>query len=142
MANSNDRYKRTATIASDAAPTTVDGTVGVPLAGLKSISVCVGAASGQTLSGAGTLMCYTLDLGGVSGSADVPSLWERCPAGDVDIAAYGASGMRFLRSEPFQVAGKKGTYVFWRCYTDVTVSGGTTVVLYHIGEHQSIEGVR
>lgn len=110
--------------APSAAP--VDGTVG---SGMKLNSIVGGwielcAASGQTLSGAGTLDAYYYDL--------AAALWFRNPLLDlaVSVTATSCAGSpcRCQIFPDLPVAAVKGGYILYAT-NGVTVSGGTTVVV-------------
>jgi hypothetical protein len=106
--------------------TPVQGTVGAGMALSQVagawISVC--AASGQTLSGAGTLDAYYYD--------PYAALWMRDPDLDLTVTvtatSCGGSPCRCQVWPDFQIgAGKGGTVLF--ATKSITVSGGTTVVV-------------
>jgi hypothetical protein len=97
------------------------GTDGVSLAGATHYQVTVSAASGQTLSGAGTLTCYY--YGAVDGSGT--RRWFPCDS-TLNVAVN-KSGQRDMTSLQFPVGIPSGRLMY--VTSGVTVSGGTTVVV-------------
>lgn len=106
----------TCTTGSGSAPTAdTDGVALGPIG--QGFAVIVSADSGQTLSGAGTLLAYVY-----SGAV---GRWIRCA--DLDITV-GTSGVRDLTFNAIWVAGRKGRVAF--VPSSVTVSsGGVTVFI-------------
>lgn len=99
-----------------AAPATA--TLGMALGGVKSFRLSVCAASGQTLTGAGTLDVWLYD--------SVDALWKLNTGLEL---AVDASGVRCQVFPDFPVdVSKDGTRVL-PATNSVTVSGGTTVVV-------------
>lgn len=94
---------------------------GVPLAGLKTISVSLQANSTKTLSG-GTLRCYVYD--------SLVGVWARCTSLDLSVSP---TGVRTIAFEGADTSGSRsGARVLWA--TDsVTVSGGTDVRVFLLG---------
>lgn len=96
------------------APTLV--TQGASMAGAKKYRVTISAESGQTLSGAGSELCYfwNIDL----------ARWARCST-LLDISLTGISGVRDYTATGFIVDVPRGRIFYMP--SGVTVSGGTTV---------------
>lgn len=98
-----------------AAPTL--STEGAGLTEARGLRVSVCAATGQTLSGAGTLKAWYLNPSG---------LWNRNSALDLSIPAT-ASGIRCWAFPDMAVLVRTGRALF--ATDSVTVSGGTTVIV-------------
>jgi hypothetical protein len=120
-------YWETAVPTTRAAPsaTPVDGTVGsgMKLPSVTGAFVSLCAASGQTLSGAGSLAAYYYD--------PAAALWMRDPDLDLDVdltaTSCGGSPCRCRVWPDFPVPANKAGYVLFA--TDgITVSGGTLTV--------------
>lgn len=105
------------TAAGRAAPTL--STDGVDLGGVTSITVIIEAEAAQTLSGAGSMLCYVYD--------SAIAAWVRCPESDLTVPA-GASGLRRIAWADREVIAPRGRILY--ATSSVTISGGTTVVAY------------
>lgn len=106
--------------ATGSAPSTA--TDGLPLNGLKGVSVQVASATGTTLSGAGSLLGYVYD--------DRVALWARCPA--IDLTCSTAS-VRTLAFQAFELITPRNARVKW-IPSGVTFSAGTAgVTVYMLG---------
>lgn len=111
------------------APTAVDGTDGQLIEDFDSITVMVQAPSGQTLSGAGTLLCYVLD--------PYVAVWARYPQGDL---AVSTASVRTLSFEPFEVLCPRGSYAKW-VPSAVTFGGGSTgAKVFQLGFNKTLKG--
>ena len=106
------------------APTTA--TEGQALKDLDAITVVLLAASGQTLSGGGTLNCYVYD-------ADV-GVWVRYPGADLTVTASSVRGQAFT---PVEIVGARNARVLW-VTSSVTVSAGT-VTTYQLGFSERVK---
>lgn len=108
-----------------AAPTL--STDGQSLEDLAAIVVVVETATpaSQTLSGAGSLLCYVYDsfLNGGAGA------WARLPAGDLSVSTASVARLAF---EAMDVVAPRGSRILW-VPSGVTVSAGTTVTVYQLG---------
>lgn len=102
-------------------------TQGQALEDLSAVTVVVETAipASQTLSGAGTLECYIYD-----GATGGPAAWSRHPAGDFTVSLSGVARQAF---EPVEVIGARKGRVLW-VPAGVTVSAGTTVTVYQLGQ--------
>ena len=100
---------------SPAAPTLI--TEGMSLVRVSGFRVILSAASGQTLSGAGSLDCYLWD--------DTNSAWIRNPDLDIDLAAA-HSGVRRVVFPDQEVTVPYGRVLY--AANGITVSGGTLTV--------------
>lgn len=102
-------------------------TEGQALEDLKSVSVVVETATPatQTLSGAGSLLCYVYD-----GATGGPGAWSRHPAGDFTVTLSGVARQSF---EPVEVLVNRKGRVLW-VPSGVTVSAGATVTVYQLGQ--------
>lgn len=109
--------------ATETAPTT-DLTYGANVTGVRSAMIVIEAASAQTLSGAGTLDLYVLDL-------DVGA-WMPCydSTGTAISLAVTASSKRRMAFSSVEFPNRQGSF----CYipNGVTVSGGASVIVWHI----------
>ena len=101
----------------DTVPTTT-ATEGAPLRDADSFTVVVEANSGQTLSGAGTLVGYIYDT-------DVAA-WVPCPELNATVAT---SGVRRAAYNYVVEGARAGTRVQFAA-SGVTVSGGTQVRVF------------
>lgn len=100
---------------SDSAPSA--GTDGMSLQSVAGFKVTLEADSGQTLSGAGTLTCFTWD--------DLIAGWARYSDGDITVPAAVASNRRY-GAVPFQVLAPRGRIAF--ITSGITVSGGSLTI--------------
>ncbi len=109
-----------------AAPTlAADGQL---LADLDAITVQVAAASGVTLSGAGTLQCYVYD--------PVVALWARMPAFDQSVTGT----TRIMAFPAYEVIAPRGARIKW-VPSGVTFSAGSAgVTVYQLGFERSLRG--
>lgn len=112
---------------SGAAPTLA--TDGQPLADLDGLTVQVAAASGVTLSGAGTLQCYVYD----------PSvaLWARAPEFDLSVST---SGVRTLGFRGFEVVAARNGRVKWVPNAVTFSAGSAGVTVYQLGFNKDFRG--
>lgn len=103
-------------------------TDGQPVADLDAITVVVDTASGKTLSGAGSLLCYIYDTS--------TALWTRLPAFDLSVTGT-ARSMAF---PAVQVVGARNGRVKW-VPSGVTFSSGTAgVTVYQLGFNSEFRG--
>lgn len=105
-------------------------TDGQPMEDLDALTVLVAVATGITLSGAGSLLCYTYD----------PSvaLWTRYPQGDLSVST---ASVRTLMFEPFDVIGARAARVKW-VPSGVTFSAGSDgVTVYQLGFNKAFKGL-
>lgn len=117
-------YTETTTVSAGSATRsapTLD-TEGLPLGSVDAAALVLEAASGQTLSGGGTMKCYYYD----------PSVaaWVRAPDADLTMPS-GTSGQRRITFQGLAVVGKRGRILY--APSSVTVSGGATVKVYLLG---------
>lgn len=108
---SNHRRWSESQILTRAAPTLV--TEGMELRDIVAIRVAIDAGSGQTLSGAGSLLCYLWD--------NDDARWKRCPDLDLSVTSSGIRDMVFGEQD---VPVGSGRILF--ATSGVTVSAGTT----------------
>lgn len=102
---------------SDSAPSAA--TDGMPLQSVAGFRVVLEADAGQTLSGAGTLTCFTWE--------DAINGWSRLSDADITVPAAIASNRRY-GAVSFQVQAPRGRVAF--IANGVTVSaGGCTVYM-------------
>lgn len=110
-------------------------TEGQPLKGLTALTVVVETAvpASQTLSGAGTLLCYMWDSfdGSAKGGPAAVGAWSRCPAGDLSVTLTAVPRQAF---GAYPVIGARGARIMW-VPSGVTVSAGTTVTVYQLGHN-------
>lgn len=102
----------------DSAPTL--SSEGMSLQSVAGFTVTLEADAGQTLSGAGTLACYTWE--------DTVAGWSRLPDTDITIPASVASNRRYGKVS-FQVQCPRGRVAF--ITSGVTVSAGN-LTLYMV----------
>jgi hypothetical protein len=95
-------------------------TQGLRLDNLQGYFVTIGAASGQTLSGAGSLLCYVYD--------DTIAAWARLPELDITV---GTASVRYLSFAAVWVAAPRGRVAY--VPSSVTASSNS-VTVYVIGE--------
>lgn len=100
---------------------------GVPLKDLSYLQVIVETAvpGSQTLSGAGSLLCYIWD----NENSSSPGAWSRLPSGDLAVSLSSVARQAF---PPFQVAVPRNALVAF-VPSGVTVSAGSTVTVYLLG---------
>lgn len=101
-------------------------TAGAELSGTDQVSVFVEADSGQTLSGAGSLLCYVYN--------DVSTVWARTSDCDLVVTASSVRGQGFL---PMRTA-PRGR-VTW-LPSGVTISSGGVTVYINLVEPSSLTG--
>lgn len=105
-------------------------TDGQPLEDLDAITVVVDTATGVTLSGAGSLLCYVYD-----GST---ALWSRLPQADFSV---GTSGVRSLAFAAADVTAPRNARIKW-VPSGVTFSAGSAgVTVYQLGYSKSLRGL-
>jgi hypothetical protein len=107
-----------------AAPTAVDGTDGQPVQDFCAITVVAQVASGQTLSGAGTLQCYVFD--------PVVALWARRVEADLAVNVTIATTRQQCWN--VEIKAPRGQYYKW-VPNAVTFAGGGSagVTVYQLG---------
>lgn len=111
------------------APTLV--TDGQSIQDFEAVTLVVETATpgSQTLSGAGSLLCYVYDAF-VAG-------WSRLPANDVTVTVTGVNRQAF---PPLAVIGPRAGRLLW-VPSGITVSAGTTVTVYQLGFETGGRGV-
>lgn len=102
---------------------------GLVLGGLMALAVSVYANPGQTLSGAGSLLCWIFN--------PYQAVWTRCYDLDLDMTAATSCPARTFPSNP--IPARQGVIINWLT-SGVTVSGGTDV-LVRIDGFQSVLGM-
>ena len=118
--------KAVCTTATESAPadtlTPVDG-LGAILSDAQGYFVSVEADSGQTLSGAGSLLCYLWNpLSGV---------WDRTPDLDLSVTSSAVRGMGFIGG---QVVSGRGRIAY--VPSGVTVSSGSRTIYINVAYSQ------
>lgn len=102
---------------------TFSATTGLALKNCKAYYVCIAAASGQTLSGAGTLQAYYFEP--VTPGPE----WMRASGGDESVPAAAAS-LRFWCGPRRDIVGGGSSGCGYWVPAAVTTSGGTTVQVF------------
>lgn len=114
--------KAVATTATESAPadglTPAEG-LGAILSDAKGYYVCVEADSGQTLSGAGSLLAYLWN--------PLTGVWARTPDLDFTVTASATRGMGFLGAE---VVSGRGRIAY--VPSGVTVSSGSRTIFINV----------
>lgn len=105
-------------------------TDGQPLQDLDGITVVLAAATGVTLSGAGTLDCYVYDT--------ATALWSRCPS--ADFTCVGVPAVRSVAFAAVTVVAPRNARIKW-VPTGVTFSAGSAgVTVYQLGHSRLARG--
>ena len=101
-------------------------TEGQAVKDLAGITVIVETSTpaSQTLSGAGSLLCYLYD-----GATGGPAAWSRCPALDLPVTLSGVARMAF---PAMPVDAPRNARVLW-LPSGVTTSAGTRCTVYQLG---------
>lgn len=128
-------HPHTFTISSASCPTGTPGydtdgaEYGISLSNLRAATVVLCAASGQTITGAGTLhACVWVP------PPWGPGLWVSAPEFDVDMTGKSSGTARCLELADIEVGVGLADRLFFYPSSDFGVSGGTTLATYPYGE--------